>query len=346
MPQVRVEPASGSTDGETVVRIATLADLSAAPTVAVGPEGIFVDGELVPVPVPAPGLARTTLRRKHSELVVRFPAPFHAVDHWWGSRPVINLPKLAKEEIDWSAAGARTDLDDLGLGSPPGPFQLRWRGGADAPVFSPPTRGAAAETRPAAPVGYSLAATSELKLGAIIAREAPLISAADEDLCADVFSDQEARDEPAAQLAAQILALKRRRETLPLRRLALLGALLPEAAPDDAAALFASLAPAWRECTDQAEIAEVARVLEENATFVEEPVVFFGFSFLHHSCVPNAALLMDGGPDVTLVALSEVPAGATLTVDKLGWPYVYSPAWVRSERLGEMGITDDWRDDQ
>ena len=34
--------------------------------------------------------------------------------------------------------------------------------------------------------------------------------------------------------------------------------------------------------------------------------VFFGFSFLQHSCVPNAALLMDVGPDVTLVALSEV----------------------------------------
>merc|ERR1719316_1047929 len=132
MPQVRVEPASGETEGETVVRIATLAEIGTAPTVAVGPEGIFVDGELVPVPVPA--------------------------------------PRLAKEEIDGSAAGARTDLDDLGLGSPPGPFQLRWRGGADAPVFSPPTRGAAAETRPAAPVGYSLAATSELKLGAIIAR--------------------------------------------------------------------------------------------------------------------------------------------------------------------------------
>jgi hypothetical protein len=78
--------------------------------------------------------------------------------------------------------------------------------------------------------------------------------------------------------------------------------------------------------------------LEDNATFVEEPVVFFGFSFLQHSCVPNAALLMDVGPDVTLVALSEVSAGTTLTVDKLRMPYVYSPLWVRSERLSEMGI--------
>jgi hypothetical protein len=121
--------------------------------------------------------------------------------------------------------------------------------------------------------------------------------------------------------------------------LALLGALLPEAAPDDAATLFASLAPSWRECTDQAEIAEVARVLEDNATFVEDPVVFFGFSFLHHACVPNAALLMDVGPDVSLVSLTEVPADTTLTVDKLRMPIVYSPAWVRSERLCEMGIT-------
>jgi len=48
---------------------------------------------------------------------------------------------------------------------------------------------------------------------------------------------------------------------------------------------------------------------------------------------------MDVGPDVTLVALSEVKAGETLTVDKLRMPYVYSPAWVRWERLDEMGIT-------
>jgi hypothetical protein len=80
--------------------------------------------------------------------------------------------------------------------------------------------------------------------------------------------------------------------------------------------------------------------LENNATCVEDPAVFFGFSFLRHSCVPNAALLMDVGPEITLVSLSEVPAGTTLTVDKLGWPYVYSPYWVRMERLREMGITE------
>lgn len=87
-------------------------------------------------------------------------------------------------------------------------------------------------------------------------------------------------------------------------------------------------------------MADIARVLSEHAgLFPDDPSVFFAFSFLPHACLPNAALLRDEGPEVTLVAVLDVPAGSVLTVDRLHWPRVYSPAWVRTEHLGEMGCT-------
>jgi hypothetical protein len=122
-----------------------------------------------------------------------------------------------------------------------------------------------------------------------------------------------------------------------MRRLALLAA-LPNDETVDAATLYSSLAPTWSDCTDEGEIAELARVLAEHATIVDEPMVFFTFSFLSHSCAPNTALLKDAGPDVTLVALAEVGVGEDFTTDRLHMPQIYSPAYVRCEHLAEMGV--------